>query len=535
MRSEQCRIPLFMGAGFLFLVILVEFASILLLNNGVFVYTLDDPYIHMALAENLSNGHYGVNSNEFSAPSSSILWPFIIAIIPSLECFPLLLNIIFSMLTLYIFYRILDRSFTINDKRSRITFISLLLILLVCATNTVGLIFIGMEHSLQLLLVTMIAYGLIIEAEESKVTWWLMLAIIIAPLIRYENLAISCASIAYLFIYKYYKFTIISILFVVLFVGGFSVFLTQLGLGPLPTSILDKSSLAGSAGKLQEIVNNLKYSFENRQGQFLLFLGSGLGFYLCKKNSKRRQLAAVTIFAILMHLIAGRYGWYNRYEIYIWAFSLSMCFYIFGKHIAIPPTEKNKNINLFKMVLAGYLLIFGGLPYILDLFTLPLASNNIYEQQYQMHRFAVDYYNKPVAVNDLGFVSYKNSNYVLDFWGLASLDALKHRKNKSNAEWMNDLAKSKNVALAMIYKSWFIIIPDDWIKVGSLHLGKEKVTPADSEVVFYALNKDSYQETVEKLYDFQKTLPKDVIFIFTKESREQIFYFNHSTPNYPSE
>jgi len=38
-------------------------------------YSLDDPYIHLALAENMARGHFGVNLGEASNPSSSIIWP----------------------------------------------------------------------------------------------------------------------------------------------------------------------------------------------------------------------------------------------------------------------------------------------------------------------------------------------------------------------------------------------------------------------------------------------------------------------------
>ena len=53
--------------------------GILLLNGGHFAYSLDDPYIHLALAENLAAGHYGLNLDEPSSPSSSILWPLLLA------------------------------------------------------------------------------------------------------------------------------------------------------------------------------------------------------------------------------------------------------------------------------------------------------------------------------------------------------------------------------------------------------------------------------------------------------------------------
>jgi hypothetical protein len=135
-----------------------------------------------------------------------------------------------------------------------------------------------------------------------------------------------------------------------------------------------------------------------------------------------------------------------------------------------------------------------------------------------MHRFAVNYYKKPVAVNDLGYVSYKNNNYVLDLWGLASIDALKYRKTNHSSEWVNKLTKSNDIELAMIYEDWFKSISDDWIKIGELHLGKKKVTPAHNKVAFFAMNQNAYVGIVAQLHRFIKTLPHDVEFIFEENS-----------------
>ena len=55
-----------------------QISAMLNWNEGLFTYTLDDPYIHLRLAENISQGHYGINPSEYSAPSSSILWPFLL-------------------------------------------------------------------------------------------------------------------------------------------------------------------------------------------------------------------------------------------------------------------------------------------------------------------------------------------------------------------------------------------------------------------------------------------------------------------------
>ena len=88
----------------LFIISTIEFSGILILNYGKFVFTLDDPYIHLSLAEQIFNGEYGINPNHKSAPSSSILWPFILAPFAGLEIAPyiiLFLNLSCALLTAY--------------------------------------------------------------------------------------------------------------------------------------------------------------------------------------------------------------------------------------------------------------------------------------------------------------------------------------------------------------------------------------------------------------------------------------------------
>ena len=47
--------------------------------GGVFEYPLDDVYIHLAMAEQIAGGGYGVNINEAASAASSPLYPFLLA------------------------------------------------------------------------------------------------------------------------------------------------------------------------------------------------------------------------------------------------------------------------------------------------------------------------------------------------------------------------------------------------------------------------------------------------------------------------
>src|SRR4030095_8476487 len=232
--------PLLIGLAVLALIVIAEFICILIFNSGHFIYTLDDPYIHLALAERIRNGHYGINFTEFSAPSSSIIWPFILAPFTNtiLEIYtPFIINLISAVGTLFVFWMIVEKSILIESTKIKTNTIAVFLLLLLLGTNIVGLIFTGMEHSLQLFFVAIITWGLISETQDQRPRFVLPLAILIAPLVRYEDLAISLAALLYLFLRRYYKLSAFLALGLIVLVGGFSIFLLNLGLMPLPTSV----------------------------------------------------------------------------------------------------------------------------------------------------------------------------------------------------------------------------------------------------------------------------------------------------------
>jgi hypothetical protein len=179
---------------------------------------------------------------------------------------------------------------------------------------------------------------------------------------------------------------------------------------------------------------------------------------------------------------------------------------------------------LTQQVSSPFFLLFAGLAitcpgYLETLINIPIASNNIYEQQYQMHRFATDYYRAPVAVNDMGLVTYQNPNYVLDLVGMASLPTLFARQIATDPGWMNGAASQHHVCMAMIYEAWFAQLPANWIPIGDLYLSKMKITPAEDKVTFYAFDRETFQRVRSLLEDFQKTLPEGVEFQFREPQK----------------
>jgi len=489
-------------------IIIIQTVLILIFNSGLFVYTVDDSYIHLALAENIFKGHYGINLNEYSSPSSSIIWPFILAPFSGLSFgyyIPFIINILSAVGTLYIFWLIIKNIFFVDKMRLNSAAL-LFLILLIIATNLVGSIFGGMEHPLQVFFTVIIIWGLINEILNKQISKWLIAAIIIAPLIRYENLALSFIVLFFLYIRGYRRKSIISLATIILLMGGFSIFLLSMGLKPLPLSVLTKLSPASSDGNILSIFENLKNNLLSPRCA-LLFIGMLFLFRFSlslKSNKKESLLAGCLSFAILMHLLFSKDG---RYVVYIWTATLLIFLYLYRdrliKIIIDNSVIKTTTSATIIILIVSYSYIYGTI-------MIPVASNNIYEQQYQMHRFVTEYYKQPVAVNDLGYVAYQNDNYVLDLVGLASLDVQNLKRETNSHDWMNKATSLHNVKFAMIYDKWFDALSANWNKIAEMHLGKIKMAPAESIVAFYILDNEIKKEVNSQLKKFKETLPYGV-------------------------
>lgn len=492
--------------------VMLGYLSVVVMNHGVFTYMLDDPYIHLAVAEELGlHGHYGVNLDEVSAPCSSVIWPFLLAPFARLgflDLVPLGICTVAGLATAMVVLGRVRRLLPCEPgdwlaalARAGVTVAFLL------ATNAIGLVFTGMEHSLQVLLAVCVVEGMLRMAGGSKPGWWFAAAVVAGPWVRYENMALTLAATAMCFLLGSRRQAIVLGAASVAGLLAFSGYLVFLGLSPVPTSITAKSPFGGEAA-LMAVWHNLKSSLALGRGTLVALEVAFLsGMAMAWRDGGRWRLAAWCLaLAGALHLGAGAYGWVNRYEIYILAGLTLGLAGIAGAMVKAAGIRVNPRLAWILVPLVAVV----GFPYFLGLITLPIASNNIFEQHYQMHRYVVDYWRKPVAVNDLGYVSYHNDQHVLDLWGLASARALKARMGNEPASWMAGEAVKHDVKLAMIYPSMFAGIPDQWEKVAVLRLSHTCVTPAGPEVSFYATVPESATEIRRTLTDFRKSLPVGV-------------------------
>lgn len=512
-RGERAAAAL--ASAFLLTLAALLYFWILRLNEGHFIYTLDDPYIHLALARQILTGHYGVNAGEFAAPSSSILWPFLLAPLSAFAQAPLLLNLLFMVATVFVLARVLSLLWDLSDSWRDSVLRAGMLVLLALATNLIGLVFTGLEHVLQVLLVALIFLGLVIEVEQRRLPGWLLLCIVLAPLVRYENVAVSGGALLHLLAARRHRPAIVTGVVLLLALASFSLFLRQLGLDAMPSSIAAKSRLVSESGRLATLAGHAWSSLFVRPGIQLALGGVLVAAHLLFPDASGRwRIALAAAFALLVHALGGEYGWFHRYEIYIVMWMLLTLACLLAPAIRARLRGAHARWRAARvLLLAALLALVVGAEYLRDLAKIPGAARDIYLQQYQMHRFAADFHGKPVAVNDLGWVAWGGRDYVLDLYGLGSSEALKLRLHATDPAWMDALARRRGVDLAMIYDDFFQGVPPGWIKLGQLRSDHEPVTAYRQAVDFYAVRPQACQAVATELARFAVTLPAQVRFV----------------------
>jgi len=307
-------------------VVLATLALLLIslsMNDGHFVYALDDPYIHLDLADQLwRTGIYGVNEGQYAAPSSSILWPelLFIGVGTSWHVYvPLALAWLASVLSVALLYPLVKR---ILRTPPHIT--SLLATALAIVLCLPALALSGMEHSLQVLLTLLAALGLIRFHEEGKVPRWLWLVIFLGPLVRYENVLVSFGALAILFHQGQRRQALLWGTLVLASLAAFTAFLLAHGLDAVPSSTIVKRLRTGT-GYWAFWKMALMIIMITPMAWLMLLLGGWGGLWALRYwNWSDRRWFATAIMAgmVLMHLFIGRFGGadFPRYELYLFGF-----------------------------------------------------------------------------------------------------------------------------------------------------------------------------------------------------------------------
>lgn len=476
------------------------------LHAGVFEYPLDDVYIHLAMASNIAHGTYGVNAGEPASAASSILYPLLLTPFPDTEVqrlLPLLWNILAVAGCGWVWGRI--------AAEAGLRGIAALAVVLVApvALNISGVGFVGMEAAPHMAVSLIIVLGLWRALTGRGVALWLIAAAVAAPLFRYEGLALSLLSAATLFLTGHRRAAGLIAVVSVGAVLGFSLFLTSLGLDPLPGSVAAKSAELGSPSGLPErLLVGALFNMGKPAGVILAAL-IGATVALIAAFPRLRQGPALWLLstvglAALAHLTLGQIGWMHRYEPYIIVSLLGAIL------LASTGLEGRAKLVAEGTVMAAVLA--AGIAYMPKLWgTYVWNPRAIHLQQAQLAQFARDFVRGPVAVNDLGRIAWGNPNYVLDLWGLGSAEARDIRFGGPPPAdgWAGPLAERHGVRVAMIYDKWFrTAAGPGWVRVGEMTQDPRNGAIGDWTVSFYATDPAFAAELRAQIESFAATLPE---------------------------
>jgi MFS family permease len=486
------------------------FATIWHQTSGHFTYTLDDTYIHMALAVQLSHGHYGINPGEPSSPSSSLLWPFLLVPFANRAFhlyLPLLWNLAANIASaILIGITVAEWPSPIKGREDS-WFRGVAVLGLVLAGNLVGTTFLGMEHGLQVLIAIACAAGICRVLSGRDLPTWSIAAAAIAPMVRYEDLALTLAIAITLYGLNRRRAALVLLVVSVLPLIAFSVFLHSRGLPLLPLSVLVKGRVAGPHTNfilmaIHTLAAGAFYAFTDtkRWPILILFVMLATASWRSHERTRRFALAAAALAAALQLLI-GRFGWLHRYEVYALVFATMIVLRVMQDY----PLPR----------LGWYVMGFAALvaPYADAIPESALSAQDVYGQQYQLHRFVSDYYWGNVGVNDLGKVSYHlaDGRYVLDLVGLSSLEAAR-QTTKSDA-WVEEVLRRHDVGLVFGYLP--SRMPVGWTYLGQICLIRTPVTMAPC-VDFVSTKPKEADEMKKRFAAFAATLPKQTQVVFPK-------------------
>lgn len=509
--------PVILSICVLWLIVFALWIIVVNKNQGNFVYVLDDAYIHMSVAKNfVEHGVFGITRYQFSSSSSSLLWTGLLIICFSLfgekELIPFLMNILFASIFLLVFYNFLNKQKISNDK------ILLLLIVAILFIPLPLLIFTGLEHILHILLVVCFS-GYALKMLYSRGNCFVLKDELILTVLgmlvimsRYEGVFLI-AVFSVLFIReKRLLYPVILVLASIVPIMIFGIYSIDNGSYLFPNSILLKGNMPGISllGIVIFIFKAIVKLVLNLQVLMLILAGLIMAF-LSKKYMPMDKRSVVMMYVLvsltLLHGIFANFIFF-RYEGYLIA--LGVLFVATTLHELFISGNLNKKFYLTALIFIAPFMVRA----VMGLGLIPQASNNIYEQQYQMAMFVKNYYGeKRIAANDIGAINYYADIRNLDLWGIGSIDVAKAKIEKRySTGYIAQLADKEKIEIAMIYDHWldeYGGVPPQWTKVGEWVIANNKVCGGDT-VSFYAINSQDADALKKNLQEYSRLLPADV-------------------------
>ena len=468
-------------------------------------YAVDDAYIHMAVAKNFARaGVWGCTPFHFSSSSSSLLWTFLLGVGYRLfgvhDVTPLVLNVIFAVATLVV----ADRWLAWLGAPPLLRAVALLGILIACPMA--GMVLLGMEHVLHLLLT--IAFGALAvraltasdedgRAHRAGTVRLCVLAALLATS-RWEGFfLVGPVCLAFLLRRQPGRAIAIAVASVVP-VTAFGALSVANGAFFLPNSLVLKAageSGSGLAALLKPIGPDALAFFGNEPALLVLTAASLLGALVQwrLRGGPWRAQVLLPLFLAAMILLHAHYVfsptfWVYRYDAYLAGFGVFVAAVVLAgvRAPAVLPAG-----SLPALLVAGLTLLLADVREGL----VPQAEidgiRNTYLEHYQVAQFVGRYYpDRVVVVNDLGAVTYGTQAHVLDLVGLGDVEPLlimQRTGGYTSRDVLGWTAPYKpRIAILQLGWGWIVPrIPEEWVRVAEV-----EVPTHHQRIGFFAVDPD---------------------------------------------
>jgi hypothetical protein len=503
-----------------FLAVLVVTCASIAGENGAFTYSLDDAYIHLAMAETLAeHGTWGIEPGVFESASSAPAWTAALAASTALPVdnawLPLLLNAFGGVLLLLA----LIRASGANDVVGR----AVVGIVAVFALALVPSSILGMETLLHaaavawfVLLVTDVAAG------RRTPPWWVSAAVgALLVTLRLESaFLVAGAGLGLLLLGRgswRERLRMPAALAggAAAALGAIAALNLAFGQFPLPTPVVAKSRvledgdsallrpLRDPGGAIEILGRNVS------SNPRLLWAVAACLVVVALPLDRLRAVRVAAVTVLVAFVGQSWYGYtFNRYGEYLVAGGAVVA----GLAVARLLTGRDEvaaGPRWLPWVAAVGVLALGQLPVLGQIADAP---SSVHRQQEQMARFIEQHYEgRAVALNDLGFIAWRHDGPILDLLGLGTAEMTELRRASAPEDLVPDQleaeAAERGVEVVVVYPDRDKFFPnglpaswepvEEWCLVGSIGVaGGRCVTwfaTADGDAAELATALDEYR------------------------------------------
>jgi hypothetical protein len=533
------------GAASYLVITLVIVAFSVARAGGELVYVIDDPAIHLSVAENLvHHGTWGVAPGHFESASSSPLWTLLlsawIAVVPGPdEIAPLALNVIAGLAVIAVVaagQRILWPGLRRPVEAMAVAALVNVVLFLP------GLAMTGMEHSLHIAL-ALAGLALLHRAVLGRPRLgpgWLPYALVgLATLTRFETAFLAAGIAVALYLlqpgagpagragwvsWSRVRWPLLVVASAALPLAGFALFNRAMGQGWLPNSVSAKSAVtrtASTAATFEGALN--RFSTDPLVAGLTAVMAVAL-IVAARRAASWSFPAVVLVVTVALHMLLARVGWYERYQAYLIAVGVYALVCLIGEQLPATSLPPARSLAVAGLV-AVMLTLSGNKP--AATFRAAEAVGETYDQRYQAALFLSRYYQgEPIATGELGYISLFHDGPITDVFGLGDYEVLQAwggsagppvdgersaADGRPPAEFWEDLAERRGFAVVAVYPLTLLgVVPESWIPVGRWDLGRLISTAPGPEFEFYATTPEAVGPLRDHLIEFSDELPDRV-------------------------